>query len=552
MKYLTWNFFALLISNWLLASCVANTHTLVTAVPQHTQTSFPEEADTDLPDGDTVWIDPILPSGLIQNFHLPDSFLLVPEKNDAYWTVVLDASAVKGYWVYALVAPFPTITDSVDSKEFIHLWQTGSMDSIAIASMAMSQETKTVISSILGPPVEGLVNAVDPNDLLDLSWSTPGVWAIVPFEELQPKWKVISIDSDSPIQDSFVPEEYLLSAPVSITTEYQNGEVYSSLLSSLAGALPTNYDQAKLTSLIMTGVTAIVRGTAATMEYQGMTYPAAVIGELLRGADITHVSNEIAFSTSCPQPHFQGDVLIFCSQPEYLELLQFIGTDVVEMTGDHFIDTTDEDMLFTLALYDQEGWSYYGGGRNIEEGKAPLYIDHNENKIAFIGCNAKEIGYATASETRPGAVHCDWNYLTSAIPLIAQDGYAPIMTFSHLEYYQYQAIPQLIEDFHRAAEAGAVIVSGSQGHQPQAIEFYNDSFLHYGLGNLFFDQYKEGIPQRQSFIDRHVFYNGRHISTELITIIFVDLAQSRFMTEQERTELLQTVFRASGWTNINP
>jgi len=101
----------------------------------------------------------------------------------------------------------------------------------------------------------------------------------------------------------------------------------------------------------MTGVTAMVRGTAALMERNGMTYPAGQIGGLLRSADLTHVSNEIAFDPACPHPHFQGDELVFCSRPEYIQLLEYIGTDVVEMTGDHFIDVQPSAVLYTLDLY---------------------------------------------------------------------------------------------------------------------------------------------------------------------------------------------------------
>jgi len=99
-----------------------------------------------------------------------------------------------------------------------------------------------------------------------------------------------------------------------------------------------------------------------------------------------------------------------------------------------------------------------------------------------------------------------------------------------------------VADFEKAAEAGSVIVSGSQAHQPQAMEFDNNSFLHYGLGNLFFDQYNEGFPERQAFIDRHVFYNGHYINTELLTIMFVDQARPRPMTPSERQDLLTTIF----------
>jgi len=137
--------------------------------------------------------------------------------------------------------------------------------------------------------------------------------------------------------------------------------------------------------------------------------------------------------------------------------------------------------------------------------------------------------------------------MTAQIKAAKADGYIPIVTFQHLEYYDYAASPYLVPDFHQVAEAGAAIVSGSQAHQPHAFEFYRGAFLHYGLGNLFFDQYGEGYAQRQAFIDRYVIYDGRVISTDLITIMFVDMARPRLMLPEERQELLETIFYASGW-----
>ena len=95
-------------------------------------------------------------------------------------------------------------------------------------------------------------------------------------------------------------------------------------------------------------------------------------------------------------------------------------------------------------------------------------------------------------------------------------------------------------------DAGASIVSGSHAHHPQAIEFYHDGFIHYGLGNLFFDQ-MWSLGTRQQFVDRHVIYRGRHVSTELLTYMLEDYSQPRLMTTGERRELLQAVFEASGW-----
>ena len=123
---------------------------------------------------------------------------------------------------------------------------------------------------------------------------------------------------------------------------------------------------------MLTGVTALVRATAYLMEKNGMTYPAIDIGDLLRSADILHISNEIPFTDTCPNPFYNktNDTnLVFCSKPEYIQLLEAIGTDVVELTGDHFRDWGPEAMLNTIAMYDDRGWQYYGGGKNIEDAK---------------------------------------------------------------------------------------------------------------------------------------------------------------------------------------
>ena len=92
-------------------------------------------------------------------------------------------------------------------------------------------------------------------------------------------------------------------------------------------------------------------------------------------------------------------------------------------------------------------------------------------------------------------------------------------------------------------DAGAVIVSGSQSHVPMTMEFYLDGFIHYGLGNLFFDQMDYDI-NRKEFLDRHIFYDGKYISTELLTAKLEDYAQPVPMTQLEREKLLVDTFES--------
>ena len=93
------------------------------------------------------------------------------------------------------------------------------------------------------------------------------------------------------------------------------------------------------------------------------------------------------------------------------------------------------------------------------------------------------------------------------------------------------------------ALAGASIVSGSQAHQAHGLEFKDDdTLIMYGLGNLFFDQFRNNEETGKALIARHVFYDGRYLSTELFTTYFVDYAKPRYMTDEEREAFLTNIF----------
>ena len=516
--------------------------TAPTRLPQ-TQTPAPTAA----PEPPAAWLADYLPTAFLQLLTLPGGWTTTQTQNAALQIESNGDGALLSTWVYALVAPFPTIADEISADTLIALWAgKPPMDNPQVTVVWLTQDTRDMLVPLLGEPAEATIRILDEENLLAQAWQTHSDWAIIPFEQLEPRWKVLAIDGQSPIRKEFAPQSYLLSVPITVKAED------ISIIAALQ-APPSNRSPDRLTTVALTGVTALVRATGALMEIYGLTYPAEQIGAWLRQADILHINNEVPFARQCPSARLQVDntQLVFCSRMEYIELLEVIGTDVVELNGDHFSDWGPDAVLYTLQLYDERGWGTYGGGANVEDARAPYLVEHNGNRLAFLGCNAKPPGYARASTEEPGAYHCDFSYMQSMIESLKAEGYLPIVTFQHLEYYDYDINPALQTDFRRMAAAGAVIVSGSQAHQPHGIEFHNGAFMHYGLGNLFFDQYYEGIPTRQATIDRHVFYDGRYISTELLTIEFVDLAQARPMTAAERQALLEIIFNHSNWEELS-
>lgn len=518
-----------------------------TIIPTNTTQPTPSLAPTSKPV--LVWLPDYLPDKMRNGITLPDGFEYVKNNDEADITLEVNREVnTTSQWVYALVAPFPTILDGVTSEELRNAWDGSPLASLNGAPLLMDESTRQVLNAYWGEPAIGAIQVFPKEELLYQAWSGRPAWAIIPFEELNPQWKVLAIDGISPIRKEFKVEDYFLTIP--FTLNNKENQVMTKI------SIPAiNWDASKLTTVAMTGVTAMVRATAFAMENYGVTYPAEDIGSLLMDADITHISNEIPFSPDCPFPEPVSSSLVFCSNPKYIDLLKAVGTDVVELTGDHFMDYGADATLYTLNLYDDLGWPYYGGGADAEKARQPVLFEINGNKIAFMGCNIGcEIKTAIpctaiATEDHPGAAKCDFDWISSDIAKLREQGYQVIFTFQHIEYYKYTIEPILEQNFEQVAEAGAVIVSGSQAHQPHGFEFKNGAYIHYGLGNLFFDQYHfcAYYACDDAFIDHHVFYDGQYISTELITIHFIDYARPRLMNPEERANFLRVMFNASGW-----
>ncbi len=453
-----------------------------------------------------------------------------------------DEDGFRFRWVYALVAPFPTVRDGVTSDELRSLWTSGG------TPLLMAESTRRAFTAKWGEPGPGSVRSVEEKALLETAWQE-SAWAIVPFEALEPRWKVLTVDGQSPIRKGFDPSAY----PLVVDFALRPNDVVDASAWKVS-----NYEPQKLTTLIMTGVTALVRATAVTMELKGAAYPGEKVRSLFREADILHVSNEIPFFSKCPPPKPDATgPLVFCSDPKYMELLTDIGTDVIELTGNHFADYGPQAIYETLDLYRAHGIPYFGGGEDLQDALKPALLEVNGNKIAFIGCNKPDVNrFPTATDYQPGAAPCDFPYLQQKIAELKAQGYIVVSTFQWNESYDYNPSPQQRADFRAMAEAGASIVSGSQAHYAQTMEFYNDAFLHYGLGNLFFDQMgdQSWMPPgiRRLFFDRYIFYNGKLVSIELITGLLEDYSRPRIMTEEERAAFLNEYFYYSGWMTTLP
>ena len=526
----------------------ASTETASPTTPPPTATSLPSPTPTATPGPLKLHLSPELPAGVFASIPTPLGMVLSndPQEADIIIEVASDEQIYElvSYQVYALVAPFFTVQDDIALKQLTVLLSGKEDQEETPFNAIFATEPISLLKRLLDSKNPNQVK-LSPTD--DLSAIPDGSWMIVPFDELQPEFKVISIDGLNPLDDDFDPSDYALSLPIGVRIGTSDREIDPDQLVSL---LPeSNYKPDQLTSLIMTGVTAMARDTAFVMSTEGALYPGTNIRSVMRASDLTHISNEVSFFENCPFPDPDYEGFIFCSDPEYMDLLIDLGTDIVELTGNHNNDVRAiykvDSVPYSLDLYRKNDMQWYAGGTNLTNAKAPLKIEHNGNKLAFVGCNSYGPYMALATDDSSGSAPCeDWEWIKQSIAELKQEGYLPIVTLQFQEEYLYTATSMAIRDFRPLAEAGAVIVNGSQSHVGKALEFYSDALIHYGLGNLFFDQPGFFITY-DGFIQKHFFYQGRHISTQLLTITLEDTAKPRFMTEDERAKFLQDIFDAS-------
>lgn len=445
--------------------------------------------------------------------------------------------------IYALAAPFDTVLDDITLVELRALWSFGTPSIAGFQQLFVTEATNKLLVQLWGLPHEISIKVVDETEITNELWKTTDALAILPFENIEPRLKIISVDGISPIDRPMDEENYGLTITYSLSGSADTQKLLQSEIEQLIASIPaTNRDESKMAVVVMTGTTALARVTLKKIEINGYEYPIDLVKDWFLNADLRHVSNEVSFMEGCQ--YVDPYTMQFCSKPDQIKVLENIGINVVESTGNHLNDYPGKWFASTLEMYHERGWLNFGGGINKEAALQPATTEVNGNKVAFIGCNPVGFETAWATDTRAGSANCDYEWMNAKITELKNQGYVVITTFQAWEIDL-----QMFDEYYRkifkdAAAAGADIVQGSQAHVPMGFEFVNNSLIHYGLGNFLFDQME---PHNiREFYDRHIIYNGKYISTELLTATLTDWSRPVPMSETNRQAFLDELFKASG------
>ena len=551
---------------WFTGKTISGSEEVVdTSVADSLQQGEEKESEDETEEITTVslWISDLIPEYISREVRnklskVFDEIIIADEKENSDVWVEIDISSKESEirWVLVPVVSFFRSFDGISYENIKEFWA-GNKEVLNYISvdgsepeLILTEEVFNVLKKIFGQKENENIKIVGTEEL-SLNIEKNNSFSIIPFNDIEKKYKVLNLDNMSVFDKDLDINNYPLALSVSLGSN--NSDFESRIAESFSGVSITNRDAEKLASVIMTGVTAIVRQVARKIESDGVLSPGEEIAEVLKDADITHISNELPFVEGCDGTRPRG--LVFCSSPEYIELLRYVGTDIIELTGNHMNDYGHEWMNYTLDMYYEEGWPYFGGGRNLEDSYEPATFEIGSNKIAFLGANTFGPASNWATEDTPGSARInvwgevekeeDMRKFEGIIEELKKEGYIVIFTFQYEETYSYTPTEVQIADFRRIIDAGADIVSGSQSHYPMGVEFRGDGFINYGLGNLFFGQQLDILGNNPGIIAKHIFYKGKHINTILITTMLNDFNQPRRTTPEERIELLKSIFTGS-------
>jgi hypothetical protein len=216
--------------------------------------------------------------------------------------------------------------------------------------------------------------------------------------------------------------------------------------------------------------------------------------------------------------------------PEMISIFTDSGFDVVSLAGNHTMEWGDEVALDTIELFGKKGIRVVGAGPNLDAARAPVYVEKNGVRVAFLArCSVvREDHVAGPNKCGVAPVRAHTTY--EAVEW--QAGMPPrIITVPYEEDLQHlkadiaeareaadvvvlslhwglHYIPRRIAEYQpivtkTAFDAGVDLILGHHPHVPKAIEARGrNKACFYSLGNFMFSTdtgLKPGFEEKMRF-----------------------------------------------------
>lgn len=185
----------------------------------------------------------------------------------------------------------------------------------------------------------------------------------------------------------------------------------------------------------------------------------------------------------------------FRAPPAAAEALAAGGMDLVGLANNHSLDYGVEALADMLPRLRAAGVESVGAGADDVAARAPVIIERNGLKVAFLAYVDVPIEGRSGFDTRSWQAGPDLPGLAWAEPAQMQFDIASarlkadvVVVLMHFGLEGRSDFTGHQQDLaHTAIDAGAALVLGAHSHVLQPVEAYNGGLIVYSLGNLVFD-----------------------------------------------------------------
>ncbi len=165
--------------------------------------------------------------------------------------------------------------------------------------------------------------------------------------------------------------------------------------------------------------------------------------------------------------------------------------DALAVSNNHSGDYGQAAFLETLDHLKRIGIVSFGGGRNLVEAHAPLWIEKNGLRIAVLGYNEFKPRSFEAGPNWPGIAWSEDSQVIADIRAARTAGADVVIPYMH---WGWEREPAPTERQRRLArlmiDAGADAIVGGHPHVTQGTEIYRGKPIIYSLGNFVFDGFE--------------------------------------------------------------
>lgn len=198
-------------------------------------------------------------------------------------------------------------------------------------------------------------------------------------------------------------------------------------------------------------------------------------------------------------------------KPHLASIFSVCGFDVVSVASNHAMDWGEGALLDTIELLEKKGIKTVGAGRNLSAARAPVFVEKNGVRVAFLAyCSILNEGYAAGphkagvAPLRARTYYEPVDYQAGVPPRVVtvpnEDDLAGMLDDIKAARQKADAVvlslhwgvhfvPRIIADYQvtcakAAFAAGADVILGHHAHTPKAIGVHDGKTCFYSLSNF--------------------------------------------------------------------